>query len=71
MIDPYAGLGAQRADRPKDDEDDLLSNGFRRSDYNRRGINDDIEMWGLDQFNAPSPDAAGWVVWDMVQEIDW
>ena len=55
-----------------DDADDLFPNGFRRSDYHSYGITDcDIEMWGLDKPGAPPPSAAGWAVWDVIEEMDW
>jgi len=50
---------------------DLLPSGHRRSEYHRYGATDgDIEFWGLDQPGAPPPDAAGWVVMDMLEEMD-
>ena len=45
---------------------EILPNGFTRSDYHDYGISDtDIELWGMDQPNAPDPGIAGWVIADM------
>lgn len=50
---------------------DLLPSGHRRSEYHRYGATDgDIEFWGLDQPGAPPPDVAGWVVMDLLDEMD-
>jgi len=54
------------------DPDEILPNGYRRSDYYAYGWSDmEIECWGLDTPAAPDPWAAGWVVWDMLDgDID-
>lgn len=54
------------------DGDEILPNGYRRSDYYAYGWSDTgIECWGLDTPAAPDPWAAGFVVWDMQDgEID-
>ena len=50
---------------------DLLPSGHRRSEYHRYGATDgDIEFWGLDQPGAPPPEAAGWAVMDLMDEMD-
>jgi len=57
--------------RSTESSDDLLPSGHRRSEYHRYGATDgDIEFWGLDQPGAPPPDAAGWVVMDLLDETD-
>ncbi len=49
-----------------DSGDDILPNGFRRSDYREFGLTDfDIEYWGLDQPNAPEPLLSGLIIWDL------
>jgi hypothetical protein len=49
----------------------LLPSGYSRSEYRDYGAtDDDIEFWGLDQPGAPPPEAAGWVVMDMLAEMD-
>ncbi len=49
------------------DPDEILPNGYRRSDYYAFGWSDaEIECWGLDTPAAPDPWAAGIVVWDML-----
>ncbi len=54
------------------DPDEPLPNGYRRRDYHRLGITDDeIDFWGPDQPGAPEPEASGWVVWDMLEEMGW
>ncbi|MBN1813113.1 MAG: hypothetical protein JXA14_14850 [Anaerolineae bacterium] len=41
------------------------------SEYHRYGAADgDIEFWGLDQPGAPPPEVAGWVIGDMMDEMD-
>jgi len=51
---------------------DCLPNGLRRSDCHDYGISDDeIEFWGLDQPGTSPPETAGWVVWDMMDDMDW
>lgn len=59
---------------PLDDsseDDDLLPSDYSRSEYHRYGAtDDDIKFWGLDQPGAPPPDAAGWVIWGMMDEMD-
>jgi hypothetical protein len=50
---------------------DLLPSGHSRSEYHRCGAtDDDIEIWGLDQPGAPPPEAAGWVIGGMIDEMD-
>ena len=54
------------------DPDEILPNGYRRSDYYAYGWSDmEIECWGLDTPAAPDPWVAGFVVWDMLDgDID-
>ena len=62
---PYGHL------RPTESSDNLLPSGHRRGEYHRYGATDgDIEFWGLDQLGAPPPDVAGWVVMDLLDEMD-
>ena len=52
-------------------DDSALPSGYRRTDYHRYGAtDDDIKFWGLDHPGAPPPEVAGWVVWDMYEEMD-
>jgi len=47
--------------------EDVLPNGHKRSEYYEQGYSDlDINMWGLNLSGAPSPQAAGWVLMDMM-----
>ena len=63
MFTPKAGGRASSSD--------LLPSGHSRSEYHRYGAADgDIEFWGLDQPGAPPPEAAGWVIGDMMDEMD-
>jgi hypothetical protein len=57
---------------PFDDPDDeILPGGYTRGEYKAYGATDgDIEYWGLDQPGAPDPPSAGWVVWEMADEMD-
>ena len=72
MTNLYTGPGNPWAEQPENDADDQLPNGHSRNDYHRVGISDgDIEYWGLDQSGAPSPDAAGWVIGEMIEEMGW
>lgn len=48
-------------------DDEMLTNGYRRSEYHQYGYTDyDISLWGLDQPAAPSPSMAGAVIMDML-----
>ena len=50
-----------------DRSEEVLPNGYNRKDYYSQGYSDfDIEFWGLDQSGAPSPEAAGWVLMDLM-----
>ncbi len=54
---------------PKEEDrvEEVLPNGYTRGEYFQQGYSDfDIENWGLDQSGAPSPEAAGWVLMDMM-----
>ena len=55
-------------DPPEDDQaSEVLPNGYKRREYYQQGYSDfDIEFWGLDQSGAPSPEAAGWVLTDLM-----
>ena len=56
---------------PGEEDDDMLPSGYRRSDYRLYGAtDDDIDFWGLDHPGAPPPQAAGWAVWDALDELD-
>ncbi len=51
--------------------EELLPNGRTRQEYYDAGISDqEIEFWGLDQPGAPGPQAAGFVIMDML-DGDW
>lgn len=50
-----------------DRSEEVLPNGYTRKEYNDMGYSDsDIEFWGLDQTGAPGPEAAGWVLTDLM-----
>ena len=57
-----------------DEKDDVhninlnqFPNCFSRQDYHHLGLTDiDIEFWGLDKPGAPSPQAAGFVILDIL-----
>lgn len=69
MTNPYSPPWAEEQENG---QDEVFPNGFRRSDYHRQGINDeDIDFWGLDKHGAPPPHTAGWVVGDIIEEMDW
>jgi len=53
------------------DESEVLPNGYTRGQYHDSGASDeDIENWGLDRPGAPPPDAAPWVIADIMDEMD-
>jgi hypothetical protein len=44
---------------------------YSREDYRRYGATDaDIDFWGLDEPGAPPPEAAGWAVWEALEEME-
>jgi hypothetical protein len=50
---------------------ELLSSGYRRSEYHRHGVTDeDIDFWGLDQPGTPPPSAAAWMMMESLYEMD-
>lgn len=54
---------------PKEENraEEILPNGFSRGEYYKQGYSDfDIEVWGLDQLSAPSSEAAGWMLMDLM-----
>lgn len=54
-----------------DRDDEVLPSGYTRREYKEYGAtDDDIEYWGFDQPDAPHPAAAGWVAWDMADQMD-
>jgi len=51
----------------EDRSGEVLPNGYTRGEYYNQGYSDyDIEFWNLNQTGAPSPDAAGWVLTDLM-----
>ena len=58
--------------QPSSHHQETLPNGYTRQDYYDHGYSDtDIECWGLDQQAAPNPEAAGFVIADMMDgDID-
>jgi hypothetical protein len=47
--------------------DHQLPNGHTRQEYYKMGFSDmDIDFWGLDQPGAPSPQAAGFAIMDLL-----
>ena len=53
------------------DDDELLPSGYTRRQYKEYGATDgDIEYWGLDQPGAPDPKVAGWIAWDVADQMD-
>ena len=47
--------------------EEILPNGYKRGEYYEQGFSDfDIDFWRLDQIGAPSPQAAGWVLTDLM-----
>jgi len=56
---------------PSEDDraSEVLPNDYRRRKYYQQGYSDfDIEFWSLDQSGAPSPEAAGWVLMDLMDD---
>jgi hypothetical protein len=52
--------------------DHHLPNGHTRKEYYDLGFSDmEIDFWGLDQPGAPGPEAAGFVIMDMLEDNDW
>ena len=46
---------------------EILPNGHKRGEYYEQGYSVyDIDFWGLNLTGAPSPQAAGWVLTDMM-----
>ena len=53
------------------DPNEMLPSGYTRAEYYAYGATDeDIEFWGLYEPGAPGPRDAGWVVMEMVEELD-
>lgn len=51
----------------EDRSNEVLPNGYTRGEYYEQGFSDyDIEFWNLDQYGAPSPQAAGWILMDLM-----
>ena len=52
-----------------DCSEEVLPNGYTRGEYYDQGYSDyDIEFWNLNQTGAPSPNAAGWVLTDLMDD---
>ena len=50
-----------------DRAEEILPNGYKRGEYYEQGFSDfDIDFWHLDQLGAPSPQAAGWILTDLM-----
>lgn len=66
-----AGAYGYRQDS-EDRDAEVVPSGYTRGEYKEWGAtDDDIEDWGLDQPMAHPPESAGWVIWDMVDDMGW
>lgn len=63
--------GEVRSGRNNGSEDEL-PNGYEREDYYKLGYTDEeIEYWGLDQPEAPSPTSAGMMIAERIYNSDY
>ena len=54
-----------------DRDDEPLPSGYTRREYKEYGATDgDIEYWGFDEPGAPDPKVAGWIAWDVADQMD-
>jgi hypothetical protein len=71
VVTRYLGRSASKSSpstpsTPPTPSEDLLPNGYTRADYHHAGVPDSaIDLWGLDQPNAPGPHSAGFAIGDM------
>lgn len=68
FVTQFLGRSPSKSSQPTQpsSSDDHPSNGYTRSDYHHAGIPDSaIDLWGLDQPNAPGSESAGFVIGDI------